>query len=162
MPEAWDNLDEIEATFAAMPAPSRLAMAAELLEWTVSNFATPIADPVVSDVVARAATAIREAVGRGAPAATGPEGFTSEIFEVADEAGERGAYELLLAHYLCFDALAPEIRPDRLASVFDQCYQADYRRYSEPAIVVGEPQGVSPREQAILSYQRSLISQYTA
>jgi hypothetical protein len=45
--------------------------------------------------------------------------------------------------------------------VFDQCYQADYRRFSEPAIIVGEPQEVSPREQRILNYQRELISRYT-
>lgn len=111
MPEAWDDLDEIGATFAAMPVPSRLAMAAEFLEWTVLNFSTPIADPVVGDVVARAAMAIRDAVGRGATAGTGPEGFTSEIFDVADEAQERGAYELLLAHYCASTCSLPRSGP---------------------------------------------------
>ncbi|SDD85630.1 hypothetical protein [Glycomyces harbinensis] len=161
MQEAWDDLNQVEAAFGKMPGPHRLAMAAELLEWTVANFRTPIADPVVSDLVARATATIREAVGRGASTATGQDGFTTALFEASEETEEVGAYELLVSLYLCFDDLDPEIRPDRLTTVFDQCYQADLRRYSQPAIAVGDAREITPREQAILDFQRALINRYT-
>ncbi|THV41475.1 hypothetical protein [Glycomyces buryatensis] len=160
MATAWNDLAAIKETFGLLAAPRRLAMAAELLEWTAANFRTPFGDPAVSDIVTRSATAVRDAIGRGASTATGS-GLTGELYDVSEETEERGAEEILLSYYLCFDDLDPEIRPDRLVSMFDQCYQADVRRYSEVAIAIGENPEVTSREQQILDYQRALIARYT-
>jgi hypothetical protein len=161
MATAWNDLDAIKETFAQLAAPRRLAMAGELLEWTVANFRTPFGDAAVSDIVTRSAGAVRDAVTRGASTATGS-GLTGELYDVSESTEERGAEEILLSYYLCFDDLDPEIRPDRLVSIFDQCYQADVRRYSDVGIAVGEGPGASSREQEILDYQRNLIARYTS
>ena len=158
----WKNRTQIEAAFARMAAPRRLAMAAELLDWTVSNFSTPIADPVTRDLSRRSAAAIRTAVESGAaitPAAADP-GLLEEADEVMQEPTEPGSFDLLLGYYLCFDELAPEITPERLTTIFDHCYEADYRRYSEPAIAVGEDVATD-RGRAILEHQRRLAQRYT-
>lgn len=156
----WKNRTQIETAFGRMPAPRRLAMAAELLEWTVSNFATPIADPTTRDLVDRSAVAVRAAVDRGAAIATAEPGLLEESDEIMQEPKEPGSFDLLLSYYLCFDELAPEITPERLTTIFDHCYEADYRRYSEPAIAVGDVE-VTPRGRAILDHQRELARRYT-
>lgn len=160
MATPWKDRAAIEAAFGRLPGPRRLAMAEELLRWTVANFTTPIADPTTRELVERAATAVRAAVAEGASITTAEPGFLDEIDDAMQEQAEPGGFDLLISYFLCFDELGPEITPNRLFSLFDHCYQSDYRRYSEASIAVGEVD-VTPRGQAILDYQRDLIQRYT-
>jgi hypothetical protein len=161
MASPWNRIDEIEATFDRMPPHRRLAMASELLRWTVANFATPISDGTVNDLVTRASTAVREAVNSGRSAAPADGALLDEIDEAIQTTREKGARDLLVSYFLCFDQLAPEINPKRLVLIFDHCYQADYRRYSEVAIAVGEVDELTQRERDILDHQRALVRRYT-
>jgi hypothetical protein len=131
------------------------------LQWTVGNFATPIGDPVVADLVARAGAAVRAAVNAGLAIAPTDDALLEGMDEAIQESAEPGASDLLMSYYLCFAETGPELTPQRLVVIFDHCYQADYTRYSEPGIVVGEPTETTDREQAVLDYQRDLLRRYS-
>lgn len=161
MPFPQNQIAQLEAVFERMAPPRRLALAAEHLRWTVSNFATPIADSTVQRLVARAATLVQESVDASRAVAPSDAALLDEIDEAIQNATEPGSSDLLMSYFLCFDELGPELTPKRLVVIFDHCYQADYTRYSEPGLAVGEPEQMTAREEAVLSYQRGLISRYT-
>jgi hypothetical protein len=161
MPFPQIQIAQLEAIFENMAPSQRLKLAAEHLRWTVSNFATPIADSTVHLLVTRAAALVQEAVNASRSIASGDAALLDEIDEAIQNATEPGSSDLLMSYFLCFDELGPKLTPMRLVMILDHCYQADYARYSEPGLVVGEPEQMTAREQAILDYQRALISRYT-
>ncbi|MFG3342459.1 hypothetical protein [Glycomyces sp. NPDC048151] len=159
MSSAREQFALLEAQYASISPPQRLSMAAELLEWTVANFDTPINDRTVADLVSRAQIAINAAVDAGLSAAPADPALTDQLFSVAEDTNEPGAFNLLGAFRLCFDHIEPEITPQRLLGIFDRCYQADYVRYTEPAIAVGEGDP-SARGQRIFARQAELRQRY--
>ncbi|WP_026923435.1 hypothetical protein [Glycomyces arizonensis] len=159
MSTAQERLAQLEAAYARIPPSQRLAMVAELLEWTVANFATPIADDTVRDLVARASAAVRSAANARLSAVPADRALLEQFRTATEDDQEPGAVDLLGAFRLCFDHLAPEITPPRVLAIFDRCYQADYVRYSEPEIAVGEDDA-SDRGQRILEYQAALLQRY--
>ncbi|SDD85669.1 hypothetical protein [Glycomyces harbinensis] len=155
-----NGIARLEAIFAGMSPPQRLAIAAEQLQWTVANFATPIADSTVLDLVTRAAAAVQTAVRNSLPIAPTDSALLEAFDEPIQDSEEPGASDLLMSYYLCFDEVGPELTPQRVVVIFDHCYQADYTRYSEPGLAVGDTDP-TPREQAILDFQRALVNRYT-
>ncbi|GAA2319209.1 hypothetical protein GCM10009853_091610 [Glycomyces scopariae] len=161
MPFPLNEIGRFEAVFERMTPPQRLAIAAEHLQWTVSNFATPVADDQVRDLLSRAETAVQAAVSAGLPIAPTDAALLAGMDEAIQESAEPGSSDLLMSYYLCFEETGPELTPQRVVVIFDHCYQADYTRYSEPGIVVGEPTETTAREQAVLDYQRELMRRYS-
>jgi hypothetical protein len=161
MPFPLNEIGRFEAIFERMSPPRRLAIAAEHLQWTVANFATPIADGTVRDLIGRAETAVRAAVNGGQSIAPTDAALLEAMDEAIQNSSEPGSSDLLMSYYLCFEEAGPELTPQRLVVIFDHCYQADYTRYSEPGIMVGEPTETTAREHAILDYQRDLLRRYS-
>lgn len=149
-------IEQLEAAFARLPAPQRLALAAEHLEWTVANFDAPLQDAVTRDLVQRAAASVRAAVEAGAAVAPAPPGFIDELDEALDDSREPGGFDLLISYYLCFDGLAPELRPDRLVTILDHCREADSVRHE------GErtEDGGDPRYEAVAAFQQGLLRRH--
>ncbi|MEU5157671.1 hypothetical protein [Glycomyces sp. NPDC021274] len=147
------RIEQLEAAFGRLPAPRRLALAAEHLEWTVANFAAPIADLTTRSLVRRAADAVRAAVDAGAAITPAPPGFIDELDAALDDSCEPGGFDLLISYYLCFDELALELRPDRLVTILDHCREADSQRHDH------DSDGESRRE-AVAAYQRDLLRRH--
>ncbi|MDN3241920.1 hypothetical protein [Glycomyces tritici] len=148
-----NRIERLEAAFGRLPAPQRLALAAEHLEWTVANFAAPLEDPVTRDLARRAAAAVRAAVDARAAIAPAPPGFIDELDESLQDPREPGGFDLLISYYLCFDDLAPELRPDRLVTILDHCREADSRRHEAD-------DDDDPRGEAVAVYQRALLRRH--
>lgn len=161
MPFPLNEIGRFEAIFERMSPPHRLAIAAEHLQWTVTNFATPIADDTVRDLVARAEAAVSAAVRAGRLIAPNDAALLEAMDEAIQNSSEPGSSDLLMSYYLCFEEVGPELTSQRLVVIFDHCDQADYTRYSEPGLVVGEPTETTARERAILEYQRDLLQRYS-
>lgn len=161
MSTAREQLAQLEAMYARVPPRQRLAMGVELLEWTVANFSTPIADDTVRDLVARAEAAVSAAVRAGRSIAPNDATLLEAMDEAIQNSSESGSSDLLMSYYLCFEETGPELTPQRLVVIFDHCYQADYTRYSEPGLMVDKPTETTARERAILEYQRDLLQRYS-